>query len=170
VSKPQGKNATSAVTETQGTVYVVSGNSRKPAKNTNPKPGDKVETGANSRAVLSIGDSSSQVEVGPNSELGIGLASSITGLVPNLNLWVGNAILQVNDPKLVVTTPVAGITGSEGAEYRLRVVLDATTTVTVHKGTVRLTPTVDVGKILIVLGRGDRVKIYPTGHFERDRF
>ena len=86
VSKPKGKSTTSGVTETQGTVYVVSGNSRKPAKNTNPKPGDKVETGANSRAVLSIGDSSSQVEVGPNSELGIGLASSITGLVPNLNL------------------------------------------------------------------------------------
>jgi len=161
--------SSSSVTGSQGPVYIVSGNSRTSAEDAQPKPGDKVETGTEGKAILDLEDNSARVQVGPNSSLEIGAAQVAGSLSSNFNLWVGNVIVEVNDPELVMNSPVAGITGSEGARYRLRVVLDATTTITAHEGVIRIIPTVGADRKQIVLRRGDRVKIYPTGKIQKDR-
>ena len=161
--------SSSSVSGSQGPVYIVSGDSRTSAKNAKPKPGDKIETGDEGKATLDLGNNSAQIQVGPNSSLEIGATQAAGTGTSSFNLWVGNAIVEVIDPELVMKSPVAGITGSEGARYRLRVVLDATTTITTYEGIVQRNPTVGNDRKQLVLRRGDRVKIYPTGEIQKDR-
>ena len=55
-----------------------------------------------------------------------------------LELRVGRMKVAVLDPEFAVRTPVAEIKGADGSVFEIRVVLDATTTVTVQKGTATL--------------------------------
>lgn len=76
--------------------------------------------------------------------------------------------MEVKDSNLIMKSPLANIKGSEGTRYRLRVVLDATTTISEFNVAVRVTPTVETNEKQVVLGRGDRVTIYPTGRLVKD--
>jgi len=55
------------------------------------------------------------------------------------------------------------MTATQGALYRLRVVLDATTTVVVKRGTVWVKPLAEPKGQYLVLGPGERVRLDPGG-------
>ena len=130
------------------------------------RPGDQVQTEGQSPAVYQLADGAGTLEVDPNSSLEVAPESEEPGAEeepPRLDLRLGNIKVDVTDPELEVTSPLARITATEGSQYRIRVVLDATTTVTVTTGIVWLKPTVRGETGLVMLRPGDEARISPTG-------
>ena len=82
---------------------------------------------------------------------------------PRLDLRLGNIKVNVTDPELEVTSPLASVKATIGTQYRIRVVMDATTIVTVASGVVWLKPTVGERRGMMVLQPGDEARITPSG-------
>ncbi len=162
------KPAASSMDETEGEVYVISGNKKRPAGEDKLRPGDVVETGADGKAEIDLWKNSGQVEVDANSRLEVGDQTRKEDPL-KLNLRMGDIRVEVKDPALEVKSPLAKITGAKGAEYRLQVALDATTTVSVERGTVRVKALVGAQEQTLVLTPGDEVKIDPSGRVVEKR-
>jgi hypothetical protein len=130
------------------------------------RPGDQIQTEGQSPAVYQLADAAGTLEVDPNSSLEVAPESEEPEAEkgpPRLNLRLGNIKVDVTDPELEVTSPLARITATEGSQYRIRVVLDATTTVTVTTGIVWLKPTARGETGPVMLRPGDEARISPTG-------
>lgn len=134
------------------------------------RPGDEIETGGDEQAVLDLGSNVGKLRAAPNTSILVDPESRSPGLPRHFNMRAGNVLVEVEDPVLEVNAALARITASKGALYRLRVVLDATTTISVFRGTARVEPRVETDTELLVLSPGDQVKIHPTGKIERDTF
>ena len=131
------------------------------------QPGDRIKTDAEGRAAVSLWGDSGQVQIEAESEVQLGQADQSPGEPPRLDMRVGNIWVRVKKPTLEVTSPLAAVTASEGALYRLRIALNATTTLTVHEGTAWVKNRAD-GEV-VVLGAGERLRIEPGGRVVRDR-
>ncbi len=146
-----------------GNVRLNSGDSKRPASGETLRPGDWVETDAGGQAVLRLGGDAGQVQVEASSAVQVGEEGQERDRPPQLSIRLGNVWVYVKHPALEVRSPLAEVTASEGALYRLRVVLDATTTVSVQRGTVWVKPLVDEAPEFLVLGPEEGVRIYPSG-------
>lgn len=131
------------------------------------QPGDRIKTDAEGRAEVSLWGDSGQVQIEGESEVQLGQADQPSGETPRLDMRVGNIWVRVKNPILEMTSPLAAVTASEGALYRLRIALNATTTLTVHEGTAWVKNRAD-GEV-VVLGAGERLRIEPGGRMVRDR-
>lgn len=151
----------SGLTATDGDVYVVSGTERRPVEDTQILRGDVVETGEDSRALISLKEDEAQIEVEEESSIQLGERDVSTG-PPKLSLRVGNVWVLVKNPALEVHSPLAVVTASVGALFRFRVVLSSATTISVEHGTAWVQPNVGT-KELVVLGEGKSLRIDPRG-------
>ena len=127
------------------------------------EPGDWVETSEDAQTVLRLWGEGGQVQVDGGSSVRVGEEGSDRQTPPRLDLRLGRIWVYVKHPSLVVASPVAEVTASEGALYCLRVVLDATTTVSVRDGTAWVRPLGSGDPSSLVLGPGDRLRIDPGG-------
>lgn len=150
-----------------GKALLMSGESIRPLDAAELQAGDRIQTDQQGRARVSLSDESGELQVEPESEVEIATETRGEPGPPRLDLRVGNIWVQVKDPALVVTSPLAEITASEGAMYHLRITLNATTEVSVHTGTVWVQA--NEGKGLHVLGAGERLKLDSNGDVDRDR-
>ena len=80
---------------------------------------------------------------------------------PRLRVRLGRVWIRVNDPRIVVASPVASIVGSEGAVYELRVVLSSATTVRVKDGTAWVTARLGEDEEQLVVASGRYVLVDP---------
>ena len=129
-------------------------------------PGDQVQTEGNEPAVFEMVDGSGILQVEPHTNLEVGEAQPGTDgeeEPPRLDLRLGNIKVNVTDPELEVTSPLASVKATIGTQYRIRVVMDATTIVTVASGVVWLKPTVGERRGMMVLQPGDEARITPSG-------
>jgi len=131
-------------------------------------PGDVVHTGTNGRAVVRLWSEGGQAQVEPESSVQFGDSGDSEQEPPQLRLRLGNVWTYSDHPALEVFTPLASLTASQGAVYRLRIVLDATTTVYVHEGTAWMTPLIEADRSQVVLGSGERARIEPSGRIRAD--
>ena len=127
------------------------------------QPGDWVETDPGGQAVLRLWADAGQVQVEASSAVQVGEEGEERTSPPQLSFRLGNAWIYVKNPALEVRSPLGEVTASEGALYQLRVVLDATTSVSVHRGTVWVNPLVGGEQGNLVLGPEDGVRIFPSG-------
>ena len=127
------------------------------------KPGTRIETTSEAPVTYEMWDGSGTVQVEPNTTLEVGEPDEKVEEPPKMDLRLGNVQVHVKDPALEVTSPLVKVTATEGAKYRIRVVMDATTTVTVESGVVWARPTVGQGARLMALQPGDVVRISPSG-------
>ena len=149
-----------------GKALLMTGESIRPLGDQSLAPGDKIKTDSNGRASIALADDAGNLQVEADSEVEMGLSEQASSDTPRLDLRVGNIWVQVKDPALEVTSPVAQMTASEGALYHLKITLNATTILSVHGGTVWV-QVLDGG--LHVLGLGERLRIEPDGDVSRDR-
>jgi len=154
---------TSGVSQTEGQVSVTSGDSEQPAKGADLQAGDRVETGDDGRAELQLPEETGQVQMEANSSVQIGEEDASGTARPELNVRMGHILVRADKSTLAVRSPLMEVTASEGAVYRFRVVLDATTTISVDRGTVWLKPLIDAEVDRLVAGPGDKVTISPKG-------
>ena len=131
------------------------------------RAGDRIQTDGEGRATVDLANDSGKMQVEPESDVAIGEVENAPSGSPRLDLRVGNIWVQVKDPTLEVTSPLAQVTASEGAMYHLRITLNATTILSVHGGTVWVQAKNGGG--LHVLGLGERLRIEPGGDVNRDR-
>jgi hypothetical protein len=131
------------------------------------KSGDRIKTESDGRASVALSNDAGQLQVESETEVQIGQTDETTTGPPRLDLRVGNIWVEVQDPTLQVTSPLAEVTGSKGALYHLRVTLNATTILSVHGGTVWVQ--VRDGGGLHVLGIGERLRVETNGDVGRDR-
>jgi hypothetical protein len=150
-----------------GTALLMTGEKVRTLAENELKPGDKIKTGAAGRASVALSNELGQLQVEPETEVQFGQPEQAAPGPPRLDLRVGNIWVQVQDPTLEVTSPLAQVTGSKGALYHLRITLNATTILSVHRGTVWVQALEKGG--LHVLGVGQRLRIEPGGEIRRDR-
>ena len=131
------------------------------------KTGDQVVTEAGRRAVLRLGEEVGQIQVEGASSLQIGEKEENGTVPPQLSIRLGKLWVYVKNPTMEVRSPLAVVTASEGALYKLRVVLDASTTISVSRGTVWVKPLVGEDSGNLVLGPQDVVRIHPRGRITR---
>ena len=154
---------TSGVSQTEGQVSVTSGDSERSSEKAGLQAGDRVETGDDGRAELQLPGETGQVQMEANSSVQMGEEDVSGNALPELNVRVGNILVRADKSTLTVRSPLMEVTASEGAVYRFRVVLDATTTVSVDRGTVWLKSLIDAEVDRLVAGPGDKVTISPKG-------
>jgi hypothetical protein len=159
--KGAGSRPSLGMSASDGDVFVVSGSERRPIDDAPLLRGDIIETEENSRALITLKEDESQVELEENSSVVLGERDAPTG-PPRLSLRVGNIWVLVKDPALEVHSPIAEVTASAGALFRFRVVLSSATTVSVERGTAWVQPTVGE-KELVVVGEGKSLRIDPRG-------
>jgi flagellar motor switch protein FliG len=151
----------SGVTASDGDVFVVSGKEKRPIDESTIRRGDVIETGPDGRALVTLSQDESRVEVGSDSELQIGEEEELLG-PPKLSLRLGNIWVQVKNPALEVHSPVASVSAASGALYQFRVVLSSATTINVEHGTTWVQSKVG-GKELVVVEAGKSLRIEPRG-------
>lgn len=166
LSQRGGKGLGSAAV-ISGRALLMTGEAVRSLSDSEIKVGDRIKTDSDGRATVDLADDVGQMQVEPETEVQVGQAESSDIGVPKLDLRVGNIWVKVKDPALEVRSPLAQITASEGALYHLRITLNATTTLSVHGGTVWVQASNGGG--LHVLGLGERLKIDPNGNVNRDR-
>lgn len=142
---------------TRGTVYVYAEKDTLLLGHQPILPGQEIVTGDDGEAVLSVGNEA-RAHVGPESAVRVGEGSDDD---PRLRIRVGRVWIRVNDPRIVVASPVATILGSQGAVYEVRVVLSSTTTVRVKDGTAWVTAELGDDREQIVVASGRYVRIDP---------
>ena len=159
-----GAGRSEGVALAQGEVYLVDKGAKREAEGETVRPGDTVETGEEGRTVIRL--EKGQVQVEPASSLQVGDAEEKEKAPTRLSLRLGHIWVYVKHPGLEVRSPLAQVTASEGALYQFRVVLDATTTVSVQKGTVWARSLADPEGDFLVLGPGEGARLTPRGRFE----
>jgi flagellar motor switch protein FliG len=161
-----GKNLGSAAV-ISGRALLMTGESVRSLNDSEIKMGDRIKTDSDGRASVVLTGDVGQMQVEPDTDVQVGQVDSSEPGAPQLDLRVGNIWVKVKDPALEVRSPLAQITASEGALYHLRITLNATTTLSVHGGTVWIQASNGGG--LHVLGLGERLRIDPDGDIDRDR-
>ncbi len=162
VGKPLGSAAVIS-----GRALLMTGESVRSLNDSEIKMGDRIKTDSDGRASVVLTGDVGQMQVEPDTDVQVGQADLSEPGTPQLDLRVGNIWVKVKDPALEVRSPLAQITASEGALYHLRITLNATTTLSVHGGTVWIQAANGGG--LHVLGLGERLRIDPDGDVDRDR-
>ena len=162
-SKAESGGASSGVTDAEGEVCVTYQGSKKRASDAPLKAGDCVETGEDGRAKVDLPDGAGQVEMEANSSVELGGEEGAAGAPFALYVRAGNILIRAENSSLEVRSPILSAIASEGAEYRFRVVLDATTTISVYEGTVWTTALVEAEEERLVLGPGEEVRFSPKG-------
>ena len=76
---------------------------------------------------------------------------------------LGNVWVFVKNSGVEVYSPLALLTATQGTLFRIRIVLDATTTVVVNRGTVWVKPLVARSEDPLVLGPGETIRLNPGG-------
>jgi len=132
-------------------------------------PGDTLSTPQDGQAVVRLWDESGQLQADPESQVQLGDPGQTTDEPPRVRIRVGNVWMYVRNPALEVHSPVARVTASEGALYRVRVVLSAATEVSVSKGTVWVHPKFAKIDAPAVLGPGESVRVEPRGRLTIQR-
>ena len=114
--------------------------------------------------MLTLGEAAGRVQVEANSSVEVeGQQGQAEEKPPALDLRMGNVWVEAKGPTMQVKSPLVQVTASEGAIYRLRVVLNATTTVSAYRGTVWVKPLGEAGEGRVMLMPGDEVKVFPSG-------
>jgi len=144
-----------------GEIYPVVGEIAVPEGTRPVHQGETVETGEAGRAVIRLEGDVGQVQVEPESSLQVGVEGRQAGEPPRLSLRLGHIWVYVRDPALLVASPLVEVTACEGALLRFRVVLDASTTVAVHRGTAWVRDLTDPEQELYVLGPGEGLLAAP---------
>ena len=147
----------------EGDVLVFQDDKRRNGKDQALEPGDWIETGESSRAVVRLYADSGQLQMESESAVKVGEEGEDRTTPPRLRVRLGNVWVFVKNPAVEVHSPLVLITATQGALYRLRVVLDATTTVVVKRGTVWVKPLAEPKGQHLVLGLGERVRLDPGG-------
>jgi len=150
-----------------GRALLMTGESVRSLNDAEIKQGDRIKTDSDGRASVVLAGDVGQMQIEPETDVQVGQADASEPGTPQLDLRVGNIWVKVKDPALEVSSPLAQITASEGALYHLRITLNATTTLSVHGGTVWVQASNGGG--LHVLGLGERLRIEPNGNINRDR-
>ena len=153
----------------KGHVILVSGESERLAKGKVPKLGDWVKTDGDGRVFVSLWAGLGQLQVEENSLVQVGQGGKSWADGPQVNLRVGNLWVQVLHPTLEIMSPLAKIKASEGALFHVRVVLDATTTVFVHQGTVWIESLGKGEDTTQSVDSGDVARILPSGWIEIEK-
>jgi len=160
-----GKGAGKVAT-ISGQGLLISGQKVTSSENRAVEPGDRLQTGQDGQASVQMGGN--EIEVEAESDVEFGEEGSEGAPTPRLDLRAGNIWVEVDDPDLKVTSPIVEVTASEGARYHFVISLNATTTVTVHSGSVTVRPVIDSEIRLLVLGAGERTRITSNGEVKRE--
>jgi hypothetical protein len=126
------------------------------------EPGDLLETGPSGQAQLRLWTDAGEAQLEPSSALQVGDPEASREEPPRLELRLGRLWVLVRSPAVEVRSPLAQITASEGSVYLVRTVLDASTTIAVHRGTVWVRP-LATGMPPQVLGPEESLRIEPGG-------
>jgi len=149
-----------------GQGMLVSGQKVKSLEDEPIKPGDRLQTEKNGSVSVDMWADAGTVDIEGESDVQFG--DEEDNEAPRLELRSGNIWVDVEDPNLEVTSPLAKVQGSVGAKYHLRIALNSTTTLTVHSGSVTLRPEIETDTRLLILGPGERVQISSNGAVKRD--
>jgi flagellar motor switch protein FliG len=147
----------------EGDVELFNRDTQKDVSERELEPGDWVETGMDSRAVVNLYAEGGQIQMESETAVRVGEEGENRAIPPRLKVRLGNMWIFVKNPAVEVHSPLALFTATQGALYRLRVVLDATTTVNVNRGTVWIKSLVSEGKPYLVLGPGETLRLDPGG-------
>ena len=152
-----GRTTQGQVRATKGSVLVYTESDTLPLGEQPILPGQEIVTGKDGEAVLSVRDEA-RAHLGNESAVRVG-----EGKVhdPRLRVRLGRVWIRVNDPRIVVASPVASIVGSEGAVYELRVVLSSAPTVRVKDGTAWVTARLGEDEEQLVVASGRYVLVDP---------
>ena len=149
-----------------GQGFLISGQKVTSSEKRSLEPGDRLQTGQDGQASVQMWGN--EIEVEAESDVQFVEEGQAGAGTPRLDLRAGNIWVEVDDPELKVTSPIAEVNASEGARYHFKISLNATTTVTVHFGSVTVRLLVESDTRLLVLGSGDRARITPDGDVKRD--
>ncbi|MCZ6634643.1 MAG: hypothetical protein O7G87_14665 [bacterium] len=164
-AQPSGSKQTreSGPRQTQDQPLILSGKTKRPNKNEPLQPGDRIETDAENSMILNLPEKAGKLRVEPETNVEVDNADPESDAPPALNLRLGNIVIQVQQPDLTVRSPLVEVTAPEGSVYRMRVVLNSATTVSVLRGTVRLQPLIEAEQDHLNLKTGQEARIAPSG-------
>ena len=166
--KSRGSKRAANAAKITGQGMLVSGQRVKSGASPDLKPGDRLQTDKGGKASVAMLGNAGQVEIEADSDVQFGEEGEEEDADPRLDLRTGNIWVEVDDPNLEVTSPLARVKASKGARYHLRISISAITTLTVHSGSVTLYPEVEANKQMLILGAGERVQITASGDVKRD--
>jgi hypothetical protein len=147
----------------EGDVLLFRDQNKRDARGRELEPGDWIETGESSRAVVKLYAEGGQLQMESEAAVKIGEDGEDRGTPPRLRVRLGNVWVFVKNPGVEVHSPLALLTATQGALFRIRIVLDATTTVAVNRGTVWVKPLAARSDDSLVLGPGETIRLNPGG-------
>ena len=153
---------TQDLVKTLGSVQATGDEKRKVETGGVLEPGDLLETGPSGQAQLRLWTDSGEAQLESSSALQMGDPEASREAPPRLELRLGKLWVLVRNPAVEVRSPLAQVTASEGSVYLVRTVLNASTTIAVHRGTVWVRP-LATGMLPQVLGPEESLRIEPGG-------
>ena len=164
--RPGGADAGTRASDlvvTQGEVRAIGRETRDVQKGSELNPGEMLETGESGQAQMRLWADGGQALLEPSSALQVGGDGETRDRPPSLDLRLGRMWVWVRHPEVEVRSPLVRLTASEGTILMVRVVMDASTTVAVHRGTAWVLPLVAVDPSSRVLGPQESVRCHPDG-------